>query len=334
MRGHPPPPRVIYIAGIGRSGSTLLGRMVGALPGTCPVGELAYMWERGVAEQDRCSCGEPFRQCSFWEQVVTTAFGGWDCADASVPRVAELRSAVDRTRFVPWLVAPALRPGFRRLLDEYLDYIRKIYGAIGVVSGCEVIVDSSKNASFAFCLRACAELDLRVIHLVRDSRAVAYSWTRKVRRPETAVPSYMATVEPASAAWQWDYQNGAVQLLAGIGTPTLRVRYEDLVSDPELTLARVAAFTNLPVDSEQLGFVGRDGNGRWAELYVSHSASGNPLRFAAGRIPIRLDDEWRTAMSKVQRRTVTAITLPLLARYGYLWHQPRRGRANGPQWAR
>jgi hypothetical protein len=47
------------------------------------------------------------------------------------------------------------------------------------------------------------------------------------------------------------------------------------------------------------------------------------MRFATGRIPIRADDEWRTAMSGAQRKTVAALTLPLLAHYGYL----RRGLA-------
>ncbi len=324
-------PRVIFIGGVGRTGSTLLERLVGQLPGTCSIGELVYMWDRGVAGGNRCGCGEPFRQCSFWHRVVTTAFGSWDAADRDVARVAELRSAVDRTRFIPWLVAPDLRPRFRRLLDEYLEYVHRVYAAVGSVSGCRVVVDSSKNASFAFCLRSCAELDLRVIHLVRDSRAVAYSWTRRVLRPEAPAPRYMHTVAPPRTALRWNYQNGALQLLAGIGTPTLRVRYEDLALSPELTLARIGAFTDLPVDSEQLGFVGHDERGPWADLGAAHSASGNPFRFTTGRIPIRLDDEWRTAMPTAQRRAVTALTLPLLARYGYLRDEVGR---HGPQLGR
>jgi hypothetical protein len=41
------------------------------------------------------------------------------------------------------------------------------------------------------------------------------------------------------------------------------------------------------------------------------------MRFATGSVAIRPDDRWRTAMPAGQRRAVTALTLPLLARYGY-----------------
>jgi hypothetical protein len=309
-------PRVLYIGGMGRSGSTLLERLLGQLPGVCSVGEAVYVWKRGVVEGNRCGCGEPFRLCPFWNEVADVAFGGWDNVD--VARVVELAAAVDRTRFIPLLLAPALRPALHRRLEQYVAYYATLYSAIGVVSGREVIVDSSKNASFAFCLRWCPGLDLRVIHIVRDSRAVAYSWTRKVIRPEAPTPRYLATHAPASAAWRWNYQNGAFQLLAGIGTPTLRVRYEDLVAAPAATIARLAAFAGLSANTNELDFIDGEGSSQSADLDVAHTASGNPMRFAAGRIPIRVDDEWRTAMSGVQRRTVAALTLPLLTHYGYL----------------
>ena len=314
------PPRVIFIGGVGRTGSTLLARLLGELPGTCAIGELVYMWQRGIVERNRCGCGEPFDRCPFWHDVITTAFGSWDAVD--VARVVALRSAVDRTRFIPWLVAPGMRPRFRRSLDEYLSYCRSVYSAIGGVSECDVVVDSSKDASFAFALRSCPGLDLRVIHVLRDSRAVAHSWTRTVRRPETIAPAYMATIAPARAAMRWNYQNAAFQLLARLGIPTLRVRYEDLVTAPEPTLATVASFAGLPLGGTPLRFIGTEATGGWAELGTSHSASGNPMRFSTGRIPIRTDDEWRAAMPRAQRRKVTALTFPLLRRYGYLGDQP------------
>lgn len=304
-------PRLVYIAGAPRSGSTLTERLFGQLPGWCAVGELVYLWQRGIIKGAQCACGEPFRECPFWSEVGRVAFGGWDSAGAT--RVTALQAQVDRMRFVPWLLAPALRPSFRRTLDEYLSYWAKLYQGIGIVSDCAVVVDSSKIVSFALCLDACAQLDLRVVHLVRDSRAVAYSWSRA--KKERTVASDMRTMR--AAAWQWNHENGAVALLARNGTPTLRVRYEDVVAAPEATLARVSAFTGLPAGNGDLDFVRREPTGRWADLRVSHGVGGNPKRSAAGRIPIRIDNEWRTAMPAAQRRTVTALTLPLLHHYGY-----------------
>jgi Sulfotransferase family len=313
-----PVPRVIYLGGLGRSGSTLVERLLAGLPGVCSVGEIVHMWQRGVVQDERCGCGEPFSGCAFWRGVGDAAFGGWARVDTE--RVAALRAAVDRTRHIPLLAAPALPPAIRRDLAEYLGYYTRVYSAVAEVSGCPVIVDSSKHASLAFCLRWHPGLDLRVVHMVRDSRAVAFSWARQVSRPDAATPSYMARYSPTAAAGHWNAQNGAFQLLASEGVPTLRVRYEDVAAAPAATLARIAEFAGVAASGDDFGFLGAEDGTSWASLGVAHTASGNPMRFTIGRVPIRRDDRWRTAMPPSHRRTVTALTLPLLARYGY----PRR----------
>jgi Sulfotransferase family len=307
--------RVIYLGGLGRSGSTLLERLIGELPGVCSAGEVVHMWQRGIVEGERCGCGQPFGRCQFWCAVGQDAFGGWDAVD--VARIAELRAAVDRTRSIPLLAASALHPATRARLDEYVGHYVRVYESIARVSGCATVVDSSKHASLAFCLRRQPGLDLRVIHVVRDSRAVAYSWTRQVSRPDSAKVTYMTTYSPAAAAGQWNMQNAALHLLARTGTPTFRVRYEDLVSAPQATLGQIAAFAGLRTDGPELGFLSSDEGDPCAELRASHTASGNPMRFLTGRIAIRGDERWRSAMPVRQRRTVTAMTLPLLAHYGY-----------------
>ena len=103
---------MLYVGGLGRSGSTLIERLIGQVPGACAVGELVHLWERGVTDDERCGCGEPFRQCPFWQQVGKAAFGGWDEVDVS--RVAALRAQVDRNRFIPALARGHLRPGTQR----------------------------------------------------------------------------------------------------------------------------------------------------------------------------------------------------------------------------
>ena len=71
---------------------------------------------------------------------------------------------------------------------------------------------------------------------------------------------------------------------------------------PSATLAKVASFAGIPASGADLGFLGTDGSTSWAELGAAHTASGNPMRFATGRIPIRMDDRWRAAMPSAQRR--------------------------------
>jgi hypothetical protein len=311
--------RVLYVGGIGRSGSTLIERLIGQLPGVCPVGELVHLGQRGIIEDERCGCGQSFRQCLFWQQVGKAAFGGWDEVD--VHRIVALRSRVDRNRFIPALARRKLSPGRRQALDEYTSYYARLYAAITEVSGCQLVADSSKHPSLAHCLRWQADIDLRVVHLIRDSRAVAYSWSRQIRRPDTDTESYMAMRSPATMAGQWNIHNAALHLLARLGCPTMRLRYEDFITAPEAALRRVASFAGLP---SQAGypFLGDDGATLWAQLDRAHTVSGNPIRFSVGKIPISPDERWRSSMPKMQQRAVTALTFPLLAGYGYLRARP------------
>jgi len=307
--------RVVYLGGMGRSGSTLAERLLGELPGVCVAGELVHLWQRGITDNERCGCGTPFADCAFWSAVADAAFGGWPNVD--VGKIAELRAATDRTRFIPVLARKSLPEPTRRDLAAYTSYYQRLYQGIAAVSGCPIVVDSSKHASLAFCLSH-ASLDLRVIHVVRDSRAVAYSWTTRVERPEAPGRSYMTRYSPVRAAREWNLQNGALQLLARSQTPVLRVRYEDLVSAVKPTLRQIAEFAGLSIDEPGLDFIGGAGGAQWAELTPAHTVSGNPMRFSSGKIAIRSDDRWQTAMPDAQRRTVTALTLPLLSHYGYV----------------
>jgi hypothetical protein len=314
-----PVPRLIFLGGQGRSGSTVVERLLGELPGVCAAGEVVHLWQRGIALAERCGCGQPFPECPFWQKVGESAFGGWDNVD--VKEVSRLRAEVDRTRFIPRLARPRLPVTYQRALDDYLSYYTRVYTAMTEVSGCRVIVDASKHASLAFCLRRSSGLDLRVIHMVRDPRAVAYSWTKQVSRPDTGQSPQsrdrMWTFAPASTAMQWNIQNGAMHLLAHVGTPVRLLRYEDVVRRPEAVLGEIASFAGLP-DVATTEFLGADRANHWAELSVSHTVSGNPMRFSTGRIEIRGDERWRSAMPAAQYRAVTALTLPLLTRYGYL----------------
>ena len=96
---------VLYVGGLGRSGSTLVERLAGQLPGACAVGELVHLWQRGVTEDERCGCGAPFGQCPFWQQVGKRRSAAGTQVDAG--RFAALRDRVDRNRFIPRLAAPA-----------------------------------------------------------------------------------------------------------------------------------------------------------------------------------------------------------------------------------
>ena len=299
----------MFLGGLGRSGTTLLERLLGELPGVCPLGEVVHLWERDVAGDERCACGKHFSDCEFWRSVGLRAFGGWHNVD--VWRILALRDTVERTRHIPRLASLRMSPARRALVDEYADWYARVYEAAAEVSGASVLVDSSKHAALAYCLRFAPRIDLRVVHVVRDSRGVAYSWTKRVARPQTDGTAEMTRYSPARSALLWDAHNIAFTLLRRCGVPTRRIRYEDLLADPVAALRDLAGFVDLPAPS--VDFIA-DGV---AQLGPCHSAAGNPMRFTVGPVPLRRDDAWRTALETGQRRLVTALTAPLLGRYGY-----------------
>jgi hypothetical protein len=288
--------------------------MLGELDGACPAGELVHLWHRGIELNEPCGCGKLFADCEFWSAVGATAFDGW--ANVPLDRITTLMERVDRTRRIPAMLRRHADPAFVADLREYTDYYAALYDAIGTVTGASVVIDSSKHPSLAFALAARRDLDLRVVQMVRDPRAVAYSWTKATKRPEAQVQdraiSTFPTWSPTHAARLWLGHNASLTLLRRLDTPLLTVRHEDVLADPRATVRRIATWAGLPEDTALP--VSASGV---AELGASHTVSGNPMRFTTGPVPIVADETWRTASRRRDLAAVTAVTLPLLHHFNY-----------------
>jgi hypothetical protein len=325
--------RVVLVAGIGRSGSTLVERAMAAMPGVAGLGEVNHLWHRGIELDERCGCGVAFSACPFWSTVGEKAFGGWHRVDPA--RMLRLARQVDRV----WHIPPLLRrsPGVPRPLavrsrDDamtqamrgYGDHYAALYRAAAEAAGATVVVDSSKHASLGHVLATRDDLDLRILHCVRDARAVCHAWTKTVRRPDDpGRTSYMPRFRPHTMAMRWNAFNLGAELLRRQRVPMFRMRYEDFTTDPATTTRRLAEFLGVPTTPEALGFIGAG----VMDLPITHTVAGNPMRFQTGRIPIHPDMAWRAALPTRDRRLVTSITWPLLLRYGYPLNQRNRHRS-------
>ena len=307
---------VIFIAGSARSGSTVLDRVLGQVEGFFSVGEFRLIWEEGFAGNYLCECGKPFRSCSFWNAVVEEAFGGFDHVD--VASFLRLWRAVDRIRNIPQLAFPELQSySFRSVYTEYLDILSLLYRAIHKLSRGKVIVDSSKTLSHGLLLNSVRGLDLRVIHLVRDSRAVAFSMQRKKRNPAAGKENiYLGRQGVLASARDWLVVNGSISWLAHFFPRYVLLRYEDFAEQPRKALHEV--FSGLGLELSDADFII---NKRTVKLSLGHMVSGNPMRFQYGEIELRPDTVWKQEMPISQRLVVSALTWPLLLKYGYL----RRG---------
>ena len=308
--------RVGYIGGTGRSGSTLLELILGSLPGFVAVGELYTIWSEGVVLDHRCGCGETFHACPFWTRVGERAFGGWHRLDAEA--LARLQPpAIGRLRQLPGLASRRLRgPELADALENYGETMATLYEAIAEVGEAQVVIDASKSGGHAFLLAAVPRIDPRVVHLVRDPRGVAYSWTRRIVRPD--VPGGETMLGPRSISRtdrEWLLQNLAPHFLSIFSIPRTLTRYEDLIAEPAAELARILRFLG---EDELAGEIAERVRGNEFDVTPTHAIAGNPLRFAYGRMRIKADDQWREALSPRTQRLVLLQTLPLAARYGYL----------------
>jgi hypothetical protein len=304
--------RVLYIGGWGRSGSTLLDRMLGQVPGFFSLGEVREIWQSGLRENRLCGCGASFRECPFWTRVGAEAFGGWD--RLPLAEVLKLWRAYDRPWALPRLLRRHPTGGTSGGLRRYLSILERVYRTVGDVSEAKVLVDSSKLPSHALLVRMLPGVDLRLVHLIRDSRGVAFSWEKLVRdRATRSEPVYMENYGPVGASARWLLYNEATSLTRRVGIPYTLLRYEDLVAEPRRGLRQALAHAGWPLESADLSFVTD------SEVFLApnHTVDGNPIRFTEGGMAIRRDDEWRRKMSRSDRRWVTAITLPKLLRYGY-----------------
>jgi sulfotransferase family protein len=304
------PVRLLYVGGVPRSGSTLADMMIGQLPGHVGVGELYYLWSDGPRHNVRCACGEVFRECPFWTKVGDRAYGGWP--GSLVAEMLTLQRMVDRTPRIPQLLAAPAGSPFDRARTRYTDRLTALYEAIAETSGASVVVDSSKRPSLAFALRRAAGIDLAIAHVVRDPRGVAYSWRKTV--PDGATHrGEMPRWSTGTVSRRWITVNAAVAALRRCGVRGVRVRYEDLVTNPARELARVAALHGTPASPADLDFLA-DGGVRPA---LTHTIAGSRIRHSTGVLPLRLDEEWRERLPARERRLVSVATAVSRWRYGY-----------------
>ena len=159
--------------------------------------------------------------------------------------------------------------------------MQRLYVAIASVSKCGVIVDSSKTASGAFLLRE-GHVEPYLVHVVRDSPAVVFAWSKRVVRPEvTDRVTYMGRRTTLRAAAGWTARNLLCHVVEHTGVPRLLVRYESLTSDPRRQMERIVRFVDPSTTADLSGFDDRE-----VEVRPIHTVAGNPVRFRRGRSPI------------------------------------------------
>ena len=118
--------RVIYVAGYGRSGSTVVDIALGMHPEIFGAGEISAMCRHAWRENEFCACGERLSDCPVWGPVMS----GWTRTVDPVAHDA-LQRAVEP------LFAPA-RMGVGRRLETFLAQSGALFSAIRAQTGAPI----------------------------------------------------------------------------------------------------------------------------------------------------------------------------------------------------
>ena len=298
--------RVLAIVGAGRSGSTMIGNILGSVDGACCLGEIRYVWERGLQDDRLCGCGESFHRCPIWRAILAVA--GCDREAMDFDRLIAAAADGTRIRHVPRLLAGQRLGGMTRTGSEaHRERLSRLYQAIPTVTGCSLVVDTSKLPTYTHIVGELDGIDLSVVHLVRDPRATAYSWGRRKPLADGARAATMERQSPARSAMLWNVWNiTARQLWQGSPDRYLRLDYEEFALRPQECIDRILRFAGHDADTARIF---RDS--RTVALGVNHTVAGNPDRLRRGDVKLRLDDEWASHMRRRDRLVVSALTAPV-----------------------
>ena len=296
--------KVLFIAGNGRSGSTLLSVILGQLDGFLSVGEIYHVWERGVIQNRMCGCGQSFTECSTWQRFFDLAYGGLDVINAQ--QMLSYQQHMTATKRLPGMMLRPKRP-LTPDQQHYVDTWEKLYLAFREATGCDVLVDASHWPTYGHLLSHAPSLDLYIVHVVRDPRAVAYSWGKQ----KMAEPGYpMRQLGPAKSTFYWSAWNmGISRLWDRPNVNYLLVRYEPFIRDPQRTINRIVEF--VAEAPRELPFIGLN----TVNLRPTHSLSGNTSRFVDGPVSLRVDDAWKSKLPARSKLIVDAMSLPLWSKY-------------------
>lgn len=286
--------KVLYIASNGRSGSTLLSRLLGEAPHIVNVGEMArFLYNKHAFERNLpCECGRRVSDCEFWQTIIPSV----------EQESREFATELVRIRYLPLLAFRHRTPQMQRKVDALFRNIKLIFTKVAEKSGRSMIVDSSKNPAYLFTVMGLEDIELYVLHLVKDPRDVVASWSKPKQ--------YVESRSHFHAARDWLLFNWFIERLARNSSAQYRfLRYEDFVQNPAVEFQKIVDWVS--GESVPVKFL----NGNVAMIKASqHSLAGNPDKFETGKIEIRsrgsrlpLFWEWM----------VSIMTLPYLLRYKY-----------------
>jgi hypothetical protein len=208
--------KILYITGLGRSGTNLLDLLLDSHSQVHALGGVRRLPRAYGRKQRPCTCGaDNLQECPFWSRVN---------------RVLQERTGRD-------ISSLKLESGNN---STFREDNRILFQAIAKVTGTPYVTDSSKSSRRLRRLLNMPELDVIPVHLHRDPRGYAYSQSK--RKQKALVPAFSYT-----------YRSLLLYRILR-NREHVVIRYERLAENPEKVLTQLTHHLDLPFEREMLSW--------------------------------------------------------------------------------
>ena len=320
--------KLVYILGASHSGTTLLALLLGSHREICTVGELK-LTSLGDPDNYLCSCRARIKDCKFWQEVKNRMAQKGVMFD--IHKAGTDFRSVD-SRYAGFLLRPLCRPPFleslrdmalmisprwRQMEKEISERNALLIETLLEITGKKIVVDSSKIGLRLKYLLKNPKLEVKVIWMVRDGRAVSLTYMdplnfadakdprlRKGGLERDLVNRYLTMGE---AAKEWKRSNEEAMNVLKFLPPShwMRVHYEELCTDTKNVLSKIALFLGVSPEEFREDF-----------RNVDHHVVGNGMRLDQTN-EIILDERWKGVLSIEDLKTFDQIAGDLNREFGY-----------------
>ena len=243
--------------------------------------------------------------CPFWGTVLASVYG--DSAQSALDQLtAELKIFRRQYRKTNWK-----RKAERTRLAErnrgFLERMSGLYHAAAKTADASVVIDSSKSPEIAAALSLTNDLELILVNLIRDPRAIAVSWVKRNNDFGMARKS----------AERWKQRQLELRQFNNIpGIEFITLRYEDFVSQPQEFLQLILERAGEPGSFPQPIEAGRY-EISWRRQHLFPPANEKILSTMPSETTIIASNGWRHPRYWRERLVATRTTFPLGLKYRY-----------------
>ncbi|MHA1386613.1 MAG: hypothetical protein ACTSR3_22905 [Candidatus Helarchaeota archaeon] len=312
--------KIIYVAGTGRNGSTLLDIVLGNSAKIQSTGEL-YEAITVWSTNKRCSCGKKISNCKFWSEVHSLIEKEFKVSDFIT--ILEIQNHFEKNILAPLYLF------FNKIICSnkiklYKKFLKLLYTSIFTVSKKAILVDSSKNLLHGYILSDIFRDDFYLIHLIRDGRGQLWSWMRMGKIPILDI-SLRKSNSKKDSKEQYHWWSGFLYALIWVSynllsffamlkakfKKSIQINYENFCKNPIKYIKKISRLINEDL-SDLIDIIKKNN-----AFMPSHLIAGNRIRMLNQIIISTPDEEWKVKLPEKYKQNFWVIAGWLSVIYGY-----------------